>query len=58
MRNDIAFGVRRWELRWSCIGKFSEEELHVTAVFTGDGASSEGDFHESISMWLQYDSYL
>jgi 2-oxoisovalerate dehydrogenase E1 component len=28
---------------------------HVTAVFTGDGASSEGDFHESINVAAVWD---
>ncbi len=32
-----------------------KKKPHVTAVFTGDGASSEGDFHESINVAAVWD---
>ncbi|CAN5478961.1 dehydrogenase E1 component subunit alpha/beta [soil metagenome] len=32
-----------------------KKKNHVTAVFTGDGASSEGDFHESINVAAVWD---
>ncbi len=37
------------------LGNVLKERKHVTAVFTGDGASSEGDFHESINVAAVWD---
>ncbi len=37
------------------LGNILKEKAHVTAVFTGDGASSEGDFHESINVAAVWD---
>jgi len=37
------------------LGNLLKKNPHVTAVFTGDGASSEGDFHESINVAAVWD---
>jgi 2-oxoisovalerate dehydrogenase E1 component len=37
------------------LGDLLKNKKHVTAVFTGDGASSEGDFHESINVAAVWD---
>ncbi len=37
------------------LGNILKDKAHVTAVFTGDGASSEGDFHESINVAAVWD---
>jgi 2-oxoisovalerate dehydrogenase E1 component len=37
------------------LGDLLKNNKHVTAVFTGDGASSEGDFHESINVAAVWD---
>lgn len=37
------------------LGDLLKGTPHVTAVFTGDGASSEGDFHESINVAAVWD---
>lgn len=37
------------------LGNLLRKKPHVTAVFTGDGATSEGDFHESINVAAVWD---
>lgn len=37
------------------LGELLKDSKKVTAVFTGDGASSEGDFHESINVAAVWD---
>ena len=37
------------------LGNLLKKNPHVTAVFTGDGATSEGDFHESINVAAVWD---
>lgn len=37
------------------LGNLLRGNPHVTAVFTGDGATSEGDFHESINVAAVWD---
>jgi 2-oxoisovalerate dehydrogenase E1 component len=37
------------------LGDLLKKDKKVTAVFTGDGASSEGDFHESINVAAVWD---
>jgi len=37
------------------LGNLLKANPHVTAVFTGDGATSEGDFHESINVAAVWD---
>lgn len=37
------------------LGNLLKRNPHVTAVFTGDGATSEGDFHESINVAAVWD---
>jgi 2-oxoisovalerate dehydrogenase E1 component len=37
------------------LGNLLKKNPHVTAVFTGDGATSEGDFHESLNVAAVWD---
>lgn len=37
------------------LGNLLRHHPHVTAVFTGDGATSEGDFHESVNVAAVWD---
>lgn len=37
------------------LGNLLQKRPHVTAVFSGDGATSEGDFHESINVAAVWD---
>lgn len=37
------------------LGNLLRKNPHVTAVFTGDGATSEGDFHESVNVAAVWD---
>jgi 2-oxoisovalerate dehydrogenase E1 component len=36
-------------------GKNEKKELNITAVFTGDGGTSEGDFHEAMNVAAVWD---
>jgi hypothetical protein len=45
--DDFAFGSSTRSGRWNRISQQAEENGKVTAVFTGEGATSEGDFHEA-----------
>jgi len=54
----IADGIALAELLRNNInpnGKKGSKELKITSVFTGDGGTSEGDFHESLNVAAVWD---